>query len=125
MLHCRGRPETLHQRQDREEPPGVDLREARRPGPHPGRADGGANGDHPPELNGGAGLMSRSAYEPDLRASRYLFQRRTSAADSQKLLSAPAPKKRRKKCRITFCRARSRPSSTSPTSVERAWWSTA
>src|SRR5688572_9550175 len=96
MLHRRGRPEALHQRQDREEPPGVDLRETRRPGPHPGGADGGANGDHPPELNGVPGPMSRSAYEADLISGRYLNQRRTPGADSQKHCCAPRRRNGRK-----------------------------
>ena len=38
--------------EDGEEPPGVDLREARGPGPHPGRAVGGPDRHHSPALTG-------------------------------------------------------------------------
>ena len=41
----------VHQRQDREEPPGVDLREARGPGPDPGGALSGPNRHHSAALN--------------------------------------------------------------------------
>ena len=82
-------PAALHQRQDREEPPGLDLREARRSGPHPGRPHGGANGDHPPELNGrrpaneSIGLCSRTR-----RAADTEIIEAQAGADSRKA-SAP------------------------------------
>ena len=38
--------------EDREEPPGVDLPEARRPRPHPGRPAGGPHGHRPAPLAG-------------------------------------------------------------------------
>ena len=38
VLHARGGAEAVHQPEDGEEPPGVDLREAQRPRPHAGRA---------------------------------------------------------------------------------------
>jgi DNA-binding NarL/FixJ family response regulator len=52
LLDERGGEPPVHQRQDREEPPRIHLRQARRPGPHPGRAQRGTDRDHPPQLSG-------------------------------------------------------------------------
>ena len=56
LLDPRGGRAALHLPEDGEEPPGVDLPEARRPGPHPGRAPGRAHGHRPPRLRAGFGI---------------------------------------------------------------------
>ena len=50
LLHSRGGRKALHQPEDREKPPGVDLREARRPRSHPGRAPSRPDGDCSPAV---------------------------------------------------------------------------
>ena len=50
LLDERGRRPAVHQREDGEEPPRIDLREARCTGPHPGRAQRGEDRHHPPQL---------------------------------------------------------------------------
>ena len=59
----------VHQRQDREEPPGVDLREARGPGPDPGRALRGPDRHHPPPLSA-VSRSTASATEPGVPQCR-------------------------------------------------------
>ena len=61
VLHPRGGRAALHQPEDGEEPPGVDLPEARRPGPHPGRPPGRPDGHRP------TSVMGRAAH-PDHRS---------------------------------------------------------
>src|SRR5690606_19489321 len=74
LLHPGGRRAALHLAEDRQEPPRVDLPEARRAGPHPGRAAGRAHGDRAPRLRGAMG--------PSPALGRTTYQERHAGADT-------------------------------------------